>query len=179
VTFLSSARGLLDAMAVGPVHNQASEVVDLLTDPARCEVILVTLPEETPVNEAIETAFHLEDRAGVALGPVVVNGVYEPLDLPADPAASLAASAPDLPESAVAALAAAAAFRRRRQELQAARIERLARRLPLPQLHLPHVWRTDLGPDDVDTLAAALAAAVAGLEPGLRPAAPDRPVAGS
>ena len=31
--------------------------------------MLVTLPEETPVNELIDTAFALEDRAGVALGP--------------------------------------------------------------------------------------------------------------
>ena len=36
--------------------------------------MLVTLPEETPVNELVETAFAIEDRVGVALGPVVVNG---------------------------------------------------------------------------------------------------------
>jgi len=36
--------------------------------------VLVALPETTPVNEMIETAFALEDRVGVRLGPVVVNG---------------------------------------------------------------------------------------------------------
>jgi anion-transporting ArsA/GET3 family ATPase len=173
VTFLSSARGLLDAMTVGPIHTQAAEVTEMLTDPARCEVILVTLPEETPVNEAVETAFHLEDRAGVALGPIVVNGVYERLDL------SASLEGVDLPPSVVAGLTGAADFRRRRQELQAAQIERLAQRLPLPQLQLPNVWTTDLGPDDVDTLSAALTEAVTGLDPDLRPALPDRPAAGS
>ena len=44
-------------------------MVELLTDPTRCQVMLVTLPEETPVNELVETAFAIEDRAGVALGP--------------------------------------------------------------------------------------------------------------
>ena len=74
VTFLASAYGLLDAAAVGPIRAQAVDVIGLLGDPARCQVMLVTLPEETPVNEAAETAFHLEDRAGVQLAPIVVNG---------------------------------------------------------------------------------------------------------
>jgi anion-transporting ArsA/GET3 family ATPase len=79
VTFLTSASGLLDAVRVGPIRAQAQDVVDLLSDPARCQVLLVTLPEETPVNEVVDTAFKLEDRVGVALGGVVVNGLYPPL----------------------------------------------------------------------------------------------------
>ena len=89
VTFLLSARGLLDAVRVGPVRKQAQDVVELLSDPARCQVVLVTIPEETPVNELIDTAFAIEDRAGVALGPVVVNGCYEP------PAFSLEQATPE------------------------------------------------------------------------------------
>ena len=76
ITFLRAAQGLLDAVRVGPIHNQAVEVMELLTDAERCQVVLVTLPEETPVNELVETAFNLEDQVGVALGPVVVNGLY-------------------------------------------------------------------------------------------------------
>ena len=79
VSFLLSARGLLDAVRVGAINRQAAEVVELLSDPARCQVMLVTLPEETPVNELIETAYAVEDRAGVALGPIVVNCCVPPL----------------------------------------------------------------------------------------------------
>ena len=61
-------------MRVGPIRKQAADVVELLADPTRCQVMLVTLPEETPVSEVIDTAFAIEDRAGVTLGPVVVNG---------------------------------------------------------------------------------------------------------
>src|SRR5688500_5338478 len=57
ITFLMSARGLLDAVRVGPINTQAREVLDMLTDADRCQVVLVTLPEETPVNELVETAF--------------------------------------------------------------------------------------------------------------------------
>ena len=78
MTFLSSAGGLLDAARGGPIRTQAADVVDLLSDPARCQVALVTLPEEMPVNEVIEAAYQLEDKVGIALGPVIVNGCYPP-----------------------------------------------------------------------------------------------------
>ena len=73
MTFLSSAQGLLDAARSGPVRAQAADVVELLTDPERCQVALVTLPEEMPVNEVIEAAYQLEDKVGLTLGPVIVN----------------------------------------------------------------------------------------------------------
>ena len=43
----------------------------MLRDPTRCQVMLVSVPEETPVNELIETAYRFEDLVGVALAPVV------------------------------------------------------------------------------------------------------------
>src|SRR5207248_5063445 len=97
VSFLMSPRGLLDAARVGPIRTQAQEVLDLLTDPARCQVVLVTLPEETPVNELVETAFALEDRVGLSLGPVVVNGLYATVDgLESDPDVAAEAAATTL-----------------------------------------------------------------------------------
>ena len=53
-------------------------MVELLSDPARCQVVLVTLADETPVNETRETAFSLQDRVGTHLGPVIVNGLLPP-----------------------------------------------------------------------------------------------------
>jgi anion-transporting ArsA/GET3 family ATPase len=147
ITFLLSARGLLDAVRVGPVHTQAADVMELLTDPARCQVILVTLPEETPVNELVETAFALEDRVGVSLGPVVVNGLYPPLaGLDVDAGADDDADA----------LRAAARFRLARTAQQEEQLARLADLLPLPQLRLPFLFHADLGPSEIDQLAGAL-----------------------
>jgi anion-transporting ArsA/GET3 family ATPase len=171
ITFLLSARGLLDAVRVGPVSTQARDVLELLTDPRRCQVVLVTLPEETPVNELVETAFHLEDRVGVSLGPVVVNGVYPVLDeLDVDPVEAAAAAGTTLRAGEPEALAAAATFRRSRQALQAEQLDRLADALPLPQLRLPFLFRADLGPAEVDLLAAELRrAVVAAPEPSTSP----------
>src|SRR5207237_857890 len=44
ITFLMSSRGLLDAVRVGPVRAQAEDVLELLTDRRRCQVVLVPLP---------------------------------------------------------------------------------------------------------------------------------------
>ncbi|MEO5679124.1 MAG: ArsA-related P-loop ATPase [Acidimicrobiales bacterium] len=163
LTFLTSARGLLDAVRVGPIRAQAEDVLELLADPVRCQVLLVTLAEETPVNEVVETAFALEDRVGISLAPVVVNGLYDVVDLAGDAAAAAAGSGVTLAPSRLRALDAAAAFRRQRQEMQAEQVARLRDALPLPQLRLPYVFSGEVGPAEVDLLAAALAGSVAGL----------------
>jgi anion-transporting ArsA/GET3 family ATPase len=160
VTFLMSARGLLDAVTVGPIRAQASDVLDLLSDPDRCQVVLVTLPEETPVNEAVETAFKLEDRVGVHLAPIVVNGLYPSLPLAADPASAADAAGVRLTSAELDALRDAAEFRHHRQRLQEEQVRRLADALPLPQLHLPFLFTTDIGPAEVDTLAGVLASEI-------------------
>jgi anion-transporting ArsA/GET3 family ATPase len=161
ITFLLSARGLLDAVRVGPVRKQAQDVVELLSNPARCQVLLVTIPEETPVNELIDTAFAIEDRAGVALGPVIVNGCFDALpdDLEFSPAAiQRDATVLDLfvSEREAHDLSRAAAFRAERYEMQLEQAERLASRLPLPQLRLPFVFDADISRDDLGVLAASL-----------------------
>lgn len=166
VTFLSSAYGLVEAAAVGPIRSQAADVVSLLSDPDRCQVMLVTLPEETPVNEAVEVAFHLEDRAGVKLAPIVVNGLWPHLDLPDSPGAQLEALG--LAPGDVARVTEAAEFRRERQAQQDEQVSRLASELPLPQLPLPYLFTTELGLAEVKLLASALASSLAGLPAGGR-----------
>ncbi len=177
VQFLMSARGLQNAVKVGPIQKQASDVVELLADPARCQVMLVTLPEETPVNELVDTAFAIEDRVGVALGPIVVNGCLPEVDgLSADSAragieavrADAAATGIELHDTEAEALAAAAAFRIDAQARQQEQRARLAMLLPLPQIELPFLFTADVGPAEIDTLADALAAGVEAMDPVTR-----------
>ncbi len=145
ITFLQSARGLIDAVRVGPINAQARDVLAMLTDPTRCQVMLVTLPEETPVNELVETGFQLEDRVGVHLAPVVVNGLYPNLPgLDARPSTAAKAAGASLRKGEAATLSAAASFRKHRSALQDQQVERLAERLPLPQMHLPFLFDEDI-----------------------------------
>jgi anion-transporting ArsA/GET3 family ATPase len=157
ITFLQSARSLLDTVSVGPINAQARDVLELLEDHRRCQVVLVTIPEETPVIEAVDTAFSLEDRVGIGLGPIVVNGVYPALaGLAADPAAAATVADVALRPGEADTLAAAAAFRRDRMALQATQVARLEAQLPLPQLRLPFLFTTDIGPAELEELSRAL-----------------------
>jgi hypothetical protein len=156
-TFLTSARGLLDSSRAGPIHAQAADVVGFLSDPARCQVVLVTLAEETPVNETVETALTLQDRVGTHLGPVIVNCMYQRLDhLDADPEDAAAAAGVFLRPGEAGAIRAAAAFRHRRQEMQAEQATRLAEALPLPQLWLPYLFEAEIGLPEIDLLVDAM-----------------------
>jgi anion-transporting ArsA/GET3 family ATPase len=158
VSFLLSPRGLLDAVRMGPIRKQAADVIDMLSDPARCQVMLVTIPEETPVNELVDTAFVIEDRVGLSLSPVVVNGCYPHLDVVEDDrhvARDAELSGVSMSEHETRDLARAAEFRAQRQALQASEADRLSELLPLPQVRLPFLFHAELGPPELDVLADA------------------------
>ena len=158
VTFLTSAVGLQRTVRGGPVRTQADDVCEMLRDHERCQVVLVTLPETTPVNELVETAYALEDRVGVRLGPVVVNAVDGPRDGDVPDAARVDLSAES--DADRDALATAASFRRARRAMQADELDRLGRELALDQLLVPLVPTAGMTADAVDGLAAGLRPAV-------------------
>ncbi len=162
ITFLTSAGGLVSAARGGPLRTQAQDVVEFLGDPTRCRVILVTLPEEMPVSETIESAYTLEDRAGVQLGPVIVNGC-EPAPEGLDRPAEASGIGPPIDPDHLEALEAARRFRLERYALSADQIGRLARELPLPQLLVPALTVDAIGPAESAELADALAQAVSEL----------------
>jgi len=157
VSFLQSPTGLRGAVGAGPIATQADDVLAMLADPERCRVMLVTLAEETPVNEVIETAFALEDEIGVALGPVIVNGLVDvPEGLDGNLDALLAENAPKLSANDAAALRDAAAFRLRWSARQREQVARLSDSLPLAQLTTPQLFSSEPGPRDLETLADSL-----------------------
>ncbi len=158
ITFLTSAAGLADAARGGPVRNQAIAVLELLHDPARCQVVMVTLPETTPVNELVETAFALEDVAGVQLGPIVVDQLDSGVELPAADDPDVLAALAALDPTARGALEAAARFRRDRRAMERDEVARLTASVPLPQVHLPALPVAGLTAADIAELARSLGA---------------------
>ena len=138
ITFLTVGRrpARRGARRPGP-RPRPTTCVELLGDPERCQVVLVTLPETTPVNELIETAYALEDRVGVRLGPVVVNEVDGLGDRRARPRQPSTSAAPTASRPTLRV--AAAAFRRdRRRRCKPAEIARLASELAArSSVHLP------------------------------------------
>lgn len=145
ITFLLAARGLLDTVRGGPIRTQAQDVLDMFNDPQRCQVLLVTLPETTPINELIETAYLVEEKVGVQLGPVIVNGVDlgEPVTL-------------DNGSKVDPALRDAAEFRNQRRANQRAELDRLANDLAITQMVLPQLPVAGVTAADLPALEAAL-----------------------
>lgn len=153
ITFLTAASGLLDAVRGGPVRDQAQDVLDLLTDPQRCRVVLVTLPEATPVNELIETSVTLSERIGIALGPIVVNHLDRCGSLPDDAQVDFGRARVQVDDAR-----AALAFRRTQVQVQSAQIERLTTAVQLPQIHLSALPVAGLSPSDIAALSQELTA---------------------
>ncbi len=146
ITFLMAPVNLLKLVRGGPIRSQATDVTEMLTDPKRSQVILVTLPETTPVNEAIETAQALRTGGGLRLGPVVVNAFDEGPDLTIDAA------------EAGSPLRAAAEFRNARRGLHRRESQRLADTLELPHICLPLVTSAALDSDSIGELTKRLGA---------------------
>jgi anion-transporting ArsA/GET3 family ATPase len=162
VSLLTSATGLFSAARGGPLRSQAEQVLEMLGDPRRCQALLVTIPEETPVNEAAETAYQLEDIVGIYLGPIVINACYERRALiDSGDVAFDALVGTDL--ATRDSLRKAAEFRRRRDHLQKEQLERLSELVALAQIELPYVFDSDLAPDMVATLAEHFATGLSAL----------------
>lgn len=152
ITFLTSPAGLARGLPTGPIADQAHEVLAMLGDPSRCQVVLVTTPETTPVGELVDTAFALEEDVGIQLGPVIVNGVDRSGSVPDvenwnDPTAD-----PDEVEAARQM----ARWWRERQRTEHEAWNRLEASLPLDRAVLP--WRpvAGLGPRDIVDLSVEL-----------------------
>jgi arsenite/tail-anchored protein-transporting ATPase len=142
ISMLRAAKAVLASVRGGPLRAQALDVAAMLADPERAQVVLVTMPETTPINELIETAYALEDQIGVHLAPVMVNAV----DV-----------GPDLDEEAAALgspMRTAAEFRNARRRLQRDECARLATDLALEQLHLPAFAGAALDAAAIEELAA-------------------------
>lgn len=164
LNFLKAPLAVRKTARTGVLRHQATEVLEMLGDSERCRALLVTIAEETPIKELVETAFAVEDEVGLALGPVVANGLLPPIEA-LDTAPGLDPPESGVSENALSAdeisdLFTAADFRWDRLELQDEQLASLAQQLPLAQIRLPHLFTTSVGPSELATLAEAASASI-------------------
>jgi anion-transporting ArsA/GET3 family ATPase len=76
ISFLSVPQVLLQTVPPGPMTREAMKMRDLLVDPAVTATILVALPEEMPVNEALELHSALRDRVNIHTYAAVLNQAF-------------------------------------------------------------------------------------------------------
>ena len=81
LSFLTSPAGLAEVARVGPLKSQADEVLEMLKDSKRVSCILVTIAEDTPVQEAIELKAAISDKTTLTVASLVVNKVLAPISV--------------------------------------------------------------------------------------------------
>jgi anion-transporting ArsA/GET3 family ATPase len=168
LTFLSAPMGLSDAIRVGPIKRQAEWLVQMLSDPKRTRVHLVSLPEEMPVSETLETASALDEKIGIDTGAIFANGVYAPLLSHAemevfktvigdgDPSEFVEEAhqvALQLDNEDLDALVGYGHFLDARRGIQTRHLKTLKKAVKDPVLELPFLFSAGLALPDVETLA--------------------------
>ena len=171
LTFLSAPMGLADAVKVGPIKRQTDWMIDMLRDPVRTRVHLVTLAEEMPVAETLETAAALEGRVGINAGVVFANailselltgsekGLLERIMQDGDPT-ELDAAAQQVglrvEEQDLTSLVGYARFLDSRRSIQSTHLKRLRSKVNEPVVELPYLFSAGLELPDVETLTDAI-----------------------
>jgi anion-transporting ArsA/GET3 family ATPase len=78
ITFLNVPQVLLRTVPPGPMAKEALKMRDLLVDPQVTAAVLVAMPEELPVNEALELHAALRDQIHIRTHAAVLNSAFIP-----------------------------------------------------------------------------------------------------
>jgi anion-transporting ArsA/GET3 family ATPase len=76
---LAAPQAINELVKVGLIRSQTDWMLEILSDPARTGLVIVTTPEEMPVNETLELAARVEKETTVELAEVIVNRVLPEL----------------------------------------------------------------------------------------------------
>jgi anion-transporting ArsA/GET3 family ATPase len=152
---------------VGTVRDQTAWMVDILSDPVLTAAVVVSAPEEMPVNETLELVARIDAETTVDLAAVIVNRVlpelfgrgeediFNELREPAHIGALAEATGGPV-EPVLDGAQLAVTLRRTRAE----HLSRLREELPsgLELLYLPYLFTRDYGVRATHSIAEALGA---------------------
>ncbi len=157
VSLLRLPDTILKVADAGPMAEEVGAMRNLLLDPRRTALNLVTLPEEMPVRETFELAHQVKDVLSIPKGYLIVNGLWPKLLTEAESGLVTALDAV-LPDDATRARAGVRCLsgmleRRRFQEHHVAE---LRDHLAWPRLELPYLFLERFGASAIETLSDSL-----------------------
>jgi len=76
---LAAPQAINELVHVGLIRQQTGWLLDILSNKEMTGLVVVTTPEEMPVNETIELSKRIEDETDVVLSTIVVNRVLPEL----------------------------------------------------------------------------------------------------
>jgi anion-transporting ArsA/GET3 family ATPase len=159
-------QAILEAMPKGPLSRDARALRDLLSDPRRAALVIVTLAEELPVRETSELAAAARTRLQIALAAVVVNALPS-AELSGPGVAQVLERLPGATGDATldATLRMAASVRAHRR-IADEMLVRLRADPGAPLVMLPRLPTAEMGPGQIATLARELKTVVTGAVAG-------------
>ena len=79
VAQIGAPRAIQQLVQVGLVRDQTNWMIEILDDPARTGLVVVTTPEEMPVTETLELVDRVRSDTGVDIASIVANRVLPAL----------------------------------------------------------------------------------------------------
>ena len=79
IFFLKIPTVITNIISTGLMFDEARRILELLRDPKRTGVALVTLAEDMPVNETLMLSDVLQDEMELPVACVIANAIYRPL----------------------------------------------------------------------------------------------------
>ena len=147
---------ILSAVPEGPLTRTARSADELLRDPERSGMVLVTLAEEMPTLEAIELTRNARELIGIDVPGVIFNQVYPARFSQAPVKEALERLAARSCGSPLDEMISRAQLAVRRRTVNEAHLAMWRRELDLPTLELPFVFAEHYGPEMLDRLATFL-----------------------
>jgi anion-transporting ArsA/GET3 family ATPase len=148
-----------DAFGTGLVNKEAKRLVELLTDPARTAVNLVTTAEEMPVNETVLMHNELRDMLHMPTGALFINRSHS-TEFADEDADRLSAAATQTRGRKEKTLLREVAVRAREESgwtrLNARYRSRLEKETTMPIFELPFLFAEEFGFSEVRQLADQL-----------------------
>lgn len=162
ILMLGVPQAIVDTMPNGPLTRDARAARDLLSDPTRAAMVIVTLPEDLPARETVELARAAQGMLHMPLGPVIVNALpSDELDSPEVDAVLTPLRPPTGDAALDATLRMATSLRAHRKTADEV-IARLRQDPGLELIFLPRLPTADLGPPEIDRLAVMLGPSLTG-----------------
>jgi anion-transporting ArsA/GET3 family ATPase len=147
---------IVDIVPPGVLRRDAEQAWKMFQDPAESGVIVVSLPEDMPVNESLELAAAVRGELGLPIAAVVLNQVTPLLFSSAE---REALSKTDTSGGDAGAIALAAAARRATTErVQSESLSKLEKGVDAPLVKLPRLLQDPSNPAAIRALSAILAA---------------------
>ena len=158
IFFLKIPAVITDVISSGLMYDEAERILELLQDPSRTGIVLVTLAEDMPVNETLMLSDVLREEMKLPVACVVANAIYRPLfdDTQSQWIDVARDEVEGDDESMVSGFLEAARFRNDRVGMQQDYLQRLRTDGDWPLIEIPHYFFDRMSFAIIDKIAEDL-----------------------